>query len=198
MKLRKFIVSIATLVCILALYVPAYAANVVELPTTPTAINNATQKGWLTDGVDGKSSDFTVEQFTTAKQLVLEFEEAPVGEMQFIWQGDGDGWAWNQTDGLSTTDTKIEIDLAATVKNYSAFQSSTQVKIFIAYYNDGFDDLKITKAYFVGGETGASDGAAAVAANPQTGDNFMIFIAIIALAVAAIGTYAFYRKAKAE
>lgn len=221
MKLRKFMLLLVALV--FALSVPAYAATVVvELPVEPTLVNNSTQKGWCTDGTDDIATDLTMEQLAAAESLVLEFAEAPSGGMQFIWQGDGDGWGWNQTDQVipdgGISDTTFTIDLAKTAKNYDALKSSTKAKIILGYYSDGFDDLKITKAYLTYEDAGAVAEAAPVAEavvvaeaeavdvadsvvseeNPKTGDNFIIYFAGLALVLAACGTVVFYRKAKAE
>ncbi|MDR1687426.1 MAG: LPXTG cell wall anchor domain-containing protein [Clostridiales bacterium] len=208
MKLRKLMMLVVALVCVLAFSAPAYAA-VVELPAVPTVKNNDTQAGWASNGTDNMTTDLTIEQLTSAKYLILELGAAPMGGMQFIWQGDGDGWAWNQTDGVipdeGTGETTIVIDLAATAKNYSAFQSSTQAKIFLGYYSNTVADLQITRAYLsdsLPGEEAPADEAAPAAdggeANPATGDSSFIFIVIAALAMACAGAVVFYRKAKAQ
>jgi len=127
-------------------------------------INNETQKGWLTNGVDGKDSTLTAEAMTGAKYLVLELSKAPTGGFQIIWQGDGDGWAWDQTDNVLANDgspdpskgsaitvkdgvTSLVIELSKAVKNYDKFLESEQIKLFIAYYSNNITDLGVTKAY---------------------------------------------------
>jgi LPXTG-motif cell wall-anchored protein len=213
MKLRKLMMLVVALVCVLAFSAPAYAA-IVELPAVPTVKNNDTQAGWASNGTDNMTTDLTIEQLTSAKYLILELGAAPIGGMQFIWQGDGDGWAWNQTDGVipneGTSETTIVIDLAATAKNYSAFQSSTQAKVFLGYYSNTVADLQITRAYLsdsLPGEEAPADAApaeeapadgGAAEANPQTGDSSMIFIAMAVLALAGAGAVVFYRRAKAQ
>ena len=114
-------------------------------------VNSDTQMGWLTDGVDNKESPYTAGMFANAVSLILEFAEPPTGGMQVIWQGDGDGWSWNQTDGVipdgGMDGTTLTIDLPSTLENYDAFTQSTQIKFFLGYYDDNIADLGIVSAY---------------------------------------------------
>jgi len=200
MKLRKLVSLLAVLACVAAFCAPAYAA-VVDLPVPPPTVNGDTQQGWATDGVDDVASSLTADDFHAAKYLVLELGAAPTGGLQFIWQGDGDGWAWTQTDGVvgndGTDQTTIVIELATTAKNYDKFLASEQIKIFLGYYSPDIAGLKIEKAYFTDTAPAVGGGGDAPA-NPDTGDSSVVFIALMALAAAGIGVFAFARKAKSE
>lgn len=162
MKLRKLFAAITSCaVALTAMATLSFSASAaeVDLPLAPTAMNNDTQKGWATNGTDGNETDLTIEQLASATTLVLEFGAAPTGGMQVIFQCDGDDWAWNQNNGIipdsGTTETKIEIDLTS-LTGWTAVTGSTQAKFFLGYYSNGFDDLKITRAYLVTGDAPAA------------------------------------------
>ena len=124
-----------------------------------TAVNSDTQKGWLTNGTDGKTSDLTAESLTSAKFLVLECTTLPAGGVQVIWQGNGDGWTWNQNaitsdkgepdaeKGTLVDGNKFKIELSKAFLKYDLFVASSQIKFFLAYYSPNPDALGITKAY---------------------------------------------------
>lgn len=195
MKTRKTVALVLAALLIGALVVPAFAANT-DLGDF-TAINSDTQKGWCTNGVDNITTALTIEQLTSAKTLILELSKAPTGGLQIIWQGDGDSWTWNQTDGVipdaGSDQTKIEIDLASTLKNYEAFKASTQVKVFLGYYSDNIDGLGVTKAYLV------SDAAAttpAASTNVKTGAEQFVGVAFVILVLSAMGAVVLFRKMK--
>jgi len=138
-----------------------------------TAVNNDSQKGWSVDGTDGIPTDYSLEAFKAARYLVLELASPPVGGVQFIIQTDGDNWGWNQTNGIVGDDGQSEavivIDLTA-MEGYSALQAAEEAaKIFVAYYSNGFDDLGITSAYFVG-DFGGGGAAPAVVQDSVAGD----------------------------
>jgi hypothetical protein len=141
----------------------AYLVGNYDLGLEFTAVNNATQSGWCTDGTDDKDTPLLAKTLVAAKYVVLELDHAPTGGLQFIWQGNGDGWTWNEQGGVLTntggaTDMAtvtegddgiftLKIDLSKAVKNYEGFLASTQVKFFIAYYSPNVAALGITKAY---------------------------------------------------
>ena len=209
-KFRKLAAIVVALGLVAGLSTTAFAAQT-DLGAMNLS-NGDTQQGWLTDGVDGNSSPLTAADFTSAKYLVLEFAQAPTGGMQVIWQGDGDAWAWDQTDGVIPNDgmtgTQLVVDLSSTLKNYDLFKASTQLKLLLGYYSNNIADLGITKAYLTDTDPNAGAAAPAVttaapvvttaapASNPQTGDNNMIFIALGVLAVAGVGAFVFAKKAK--
>jgi hypothetical protein len=124
--------------------------TIYELPEMNLRNSNFHQ-GWLTDGVDSKESPYLAEDFSQAVFLVLEFTNNPTGSMQVVWQGNGDGWTWHQTDGVIGEDgideLEIRIDLSQVLINYDAFKSSTQLKLIIGY--EDVDDLGITRAYLM-------------------------------------------------
>lgn len=131
-------------------YLVALADNKYELPVMNLR-NSDFHQGWLTDGVDNVESPYLYEDFSRAMQLVLEFTNPPTGSMQIVWQGDGDGWSWNQTNDIVGEDGMEEltltINLFEVLVNFDAFKASTQLKLIIGYEN--VDDLGITRAYLV-------------------------------------------------
>ncbi|MDR0293872.1 MAG: hypothetical protein LBH95_06955 [Oscillospiraceae bacterium] len=173
---------IAAVLIAAALAVPALAATFTL--GAFTAENSDTQKGWASNGTDDKETNLSIETLTGAKTLVLELSAAPTGGMQIIWQGDGDSWTWNQTDGVlpdtGTEKTTLRIDLASTLKNYDKFKASTKAKIFIGYYSNNIADLGITRAYLDGVPSGmgGTDGN-----NARTGENPAAGIAAATLLV---------------
>ena len=217
MKLRKIVLPALVIALITALCVPALGATVVELPPESNLKNNDSQKGWLTDGVDGKESDFTADDFHNAKYLVLEYDNAVPD--QFIWQGDGNSWGWAQTDGVTDVDGgavegRIVIDIAATALNYDGWLASSQMKIFLAYYNPDWDAMGITRAYLcdvhpdeipagVIDEPAADEPVAIepISAdiddnNPFTGVSDLLLVSAAVLLLAAAGMAIMKRKAK--
>ncbi|MDR1687802.1 MAG: hypothetical protein LBS21_04220 [Clostridiales bacterium] len=119
-----------------------------------TASNNDNQKGWATNGYEGVATNLTMDDVKANKYLILELGEAPVGDVQFIWQGDGDadegGSGWNQTDGVISGGTSAVIfirDLSYEISNYDEMISGTGAKFFLGYYDDTIADLQIKRAY---------------------------------------------------
>jgi hypothetical protein len=124
--------------------------------------NQATQMGWGSEGTDNKEGQ-PVENFTTAKFLVLQLSAKPTGGLQMIWQGDSDGWNWNQNDGVLaddgtpnaakgatlSDDNVLTIDLSKALNKYSdMFVNNTKTKILLGYYSPNVEALGITKAEF--------------------------------------------------
>jgi len=169
MKFRKSLSLFVILVCTATFVTPAYAA-VIKLPVPPHLCNSdapKTQQGWYTDSAQWAItgdvvSKITADDFHSAKYLVLELGLAPIGGMQFIWQGNSKDWVWMQTDGVipnnGTDETVIVIDIPQTAKDYKDFLRSTELFIFLGYYSEGISDLKIHKAYFIT-DTVTSSGA---------------------------------------
>ncbi|MCL2108182.1 MAG: hypothetical protein FWH20_02400 [Oscillospiraceae bacterium] len=126
--------------------------------STMNNINNANQSGWLTQGVDGKDSFLSAEDFQGAVMFVMELESPPEGTVQLIWMGDGNSWSWTQEPVIAegtATETVYEFNLAEVFGNYEAWPESTQFKFYISYF--GTDDnesdvegLGIINAYFIG------------------------------------------------
>jgi hypothetical protein len=127
-----------------------------------TVTNQPTQRGWLTDGTDGKEVPLQIETVIAAKFLVLQLGSKPIGGLQVIWQGDGNGWGWAQMDGVLandgtpnadkgavlSADNVLRIELSKAFVNYDLIKESTQFKMFLGYYSDNIADLGITKADF--------------------------------------------------
>jgi hypothetical protein len=145
---------------------PPKGPRTVDLGTTFTAENNASQKGWGTNGTDNKETDLDIADLIAAKYLVLEMPAAPSGGFQLIWQGNAVAWTdWNQQNSVLLDDgtpdpekgasvtvdggkaiLKIELSKGF-VKYDTEFKLCTQAKFFIAYYSPNVDALGITKAY---------------------------------------------------
>ncbi|MDR0325857.1 MAG: hypothetical protein LBI19_07185 [Oscillospiraceae bacterium] len=188
----KRIAAIAAL-AVAALILPALAATFTLGDFT--AINNESQKGWGSNGTDDKETNLPIETLTSAKTLVLEFSKPPTGGMQIIWQGDGDDWAWNQTNGVipdgGTEETTIRIDLAKTLINYDKFKASTHAKIFLGYYSTNVDDLGVTRATLEGATSGGGG-------NAQTGESPAVKTAAAVLILSVCAAAVLGRKMKAR
>ena len=194
MKTKKCIILAALAVAILA--VPALAATFTLGDFT--TINNDTQKGWGSNGTDNKETNLSIETLTSAKTLVLELSKAPTGGLQVIWQGNGDDWAWNQTNDVipsdGTTETTIRIDLASTLKNYAKFKASTEAKILLGYYSENIADLGITRAYLEGASTTGTTNSSNSSA--QTGEGSAARYAAVALVLTVCAAALLARKVK--
>ena len=128
-----------------------------------TYVNNATQKGWGFNGVDG---DFDWDVLVAAKYLVVETlgssNRDGFGGIQVILQSDGNEYAWNATSQSNITDgwvsfsnteedTVFIVIQLNTLVGYEAFIGGTKGKIVIAYYSDNIDEgLGYQNAYLVG------------------------------------------------
>ena len=193
MKTKRIL--IIAVLAIAALILPSLAATFTLGDFTIS--NGDTQKGWASNGTDNKETNLSIETLTSAKTLVLELSKAPAGGLQIIWQGNGDDWAWNQTDGVipseGTEETTIRIDLATALKNYSKFKSSTEAKILLGYYSDNMADLGVTRAYLdgVSSTTGTSG-------NAQTGENTAMKTAAAALVLTICAAALLARKIKSR
>jgi len=178
MKFRKLLSLFVILVCIAAFVAPTYAA-VINLPVPPPCIATDAEQGWATDGVDSIASELIPDNLHSAKYLVLELGVAPTGMMQFIWIGNGDNWLWTPSENVipfgGTKQTIIVIDIPQTAKNYKAFLRSTELKIFLGYYDKGISDLKIKKAYLITDTVNASDSKALISAAKKNGTAVLDF-----------------------
>jgi len=105
-----------------------------------------TQRGWFTDGVDGLWSPYTARQFTDSQYLILEFDREPHGEIEFAWIGDSNNWAWTTTS--FTPQGRILIIDLSQISGYSQYKQATSLKIYINCYDDSWENLVITDAYF--------------------------------------------------
>ena len=126
-----------------------------------TVSNGDTQKGWCTNGVDDTETDLEIEDLVDAKYLVLELGNAVTGGMQLVFQGDGDGWAWNQFDILGDTgdpitgvevseDKKtITIEFSVVFEGWEDFTSGEKAKIIIGYYSTNIASLDLQEAYLL-------------------------------------------------
>jgi len=107
---------------------------------------------WITNGVDGNTSDLTQSDFDSAKYLVLECHTTAlngVGGTQIVLQGDGNSWGWDQTNltpnwtGLQPTLGGYQTDCTfyfvidiTTLTGWAAVSTGGGVKIVI---NSGFN-----------------------------------------------------------
>jgi len=142
----------------------------VNLPITPTAVNNNYTKGWLTDGYNYKTANLKIEALWGAKYLVLELGAKPTGEtIYLVWQGDADGYAWNQSDikiaDVLVGDTTIVFELSKDLRNYRDLSESAVARIIVGYYDPDWDALGITKAYLSDVKPG-TDTTSAVSTKP--------------------------------
>jgi len=104
------------------------------------------QQGWFTDGADDERSPYTVNDFTSSKYLVLEFDKKPNIELEFAWIGDANNWDWANTY-FTPHDSTVVIDLTR-IKDYSLYTQNTQMKIFICLSYNTFDDITLIDAFF--------------------------------------------------
>jgi hypothetical protein len=125
-----------------------------------TTTNQPTQRGWCTNGTDGKEVDLTMDEILAAKFLVLQLSKKPVGGLQMIWQGDGNNWAWDQMDGVLSDaggpnsskgatlsdDLVLRIELSKALKNYNKVADCTQFKMYLGYYSTSVQSLGIITA----------------------------------------------------
>jgi len=137
-----------------------------------TVENNATQRGWATNGTDDITTNLTVETLINAQYLKLVLEKKPVGGMQIVWQGDGsapgvDAWNWNETAISNNTGdfdaakgavwdeaTKtLTIELSKAFAGYAALANSYKAKFFICYYSTNVDSLGIISADLIANTT---------------------------------------------
>lgn len=136
--------------------------------------NNDNQKGWRPNGVDDVTANFEVSDLVSAEKLVIECGNEPVGGSFFvIWQGDADGWGWNQTE-LAMADilsgNTITIELKDLI-SYDSFIACEKAKIAIGYWGGGdnvVDDLGIISAYLIGGTDSAEEPAPAAAEEDES------------------------------
>jgi len=103
------------------------------------------QKGWCTDGADGISTPWNARNFTTYRYLVLELGAEPKGDFQFAWYGNNN--SWTQTDGFRAQGRTVVFDLTS-IKGYQEYLQSSEIFIFIGYYNDSWNDMPLVDAYF--------------------------------------------------
>ena len=111
----------------------------------------ANQGGWETNGVNGRSSTYTVAQFTGAKYLVVEFTEIPEGvhNFGFAWRSLVDEMWWNQTQTRANTIENNMWVIDLTKMNGAAnFKSSlTALEVFIWVDDLPWGTLKMKEAY---------------------------------------------------
>jgi len=151
---------------------PAGATEYVTALGAITWRNGAPQQGWRSDGVDDVPTDLEWETIQYAKYLVLHTKggtDATEGDdadapgtwqtqfngIQFVAQGDGNGYAWSQTNldavefaRAGNKDVYIVID-THTLKRFHDIVGGTKGKILIAYWNcvNMFYGLGLQEAY---------------------------------------------------
>jgi LPXTG-motif cell wall-anchored protein len=198
---KKTVLTIALAVVLtMAFVLPAMAANV-DLPLTLDAVNNDTQKGWGTAGFEdeGVSESVAVESLVAATHLVIEVSGEP-GFIQLILQTPAGWWQQSEFSGDAFeaiySDGKITFDLKNLPGSWNFDEDDLRAKFLLGFYDDGVDDLGITKAYLV---VPGAGGSSAPSGTPgaKTGDSTMIALAISALLLAAGATVVVVRKIKA-
>jgi Listeria-Bacteroides repeat domain (List_Bact_rpt). len=110
--------------------------------------NKDTQRGWRANGADNVETDLAWEDIKEARYLVLHTKGGAgdnwatgFGGIQFVTQGDGSSWGWDQTNinsfyipRGSNKDIFIAIDLTTT-KNYSKLVKGSIGKFVVSYYD---------------------------------------------------------------
>ncbi|MCL2010840.1 MAG: hypothetical protein FWG71_09915, partial [Synergistaceae bacterium] len=107
-----------------------------------------TQKGWCTYDVDGVYQPWTLNDFKNSGYLILEFESAPKGALNFYWRGDRLGWAKTELVPESGSDQTTFIVDMTRISAYDIYQACDRLDIFLGYYNNNWADLVIKDAYF--------------------------------------------------
>ncbi|MDR0223107.1 MAG: hypothetical protein LBI38_06215 [Oscillospiraceae bacterium] len=174
MKVKKILAVIIAVTMCAGAFITGVSAADVPLGA-PNWDNNANQKGWRPDGVDGvENSAYTTEVITSADALVVELNYVPEGgSFAVVWQGDGDGWVWNEYkwDELEGFDdvlsgTTVTIPLADYLPYYEDYVASGSAKLLLGYWGpDGEDFDALVKSAKLTGATvpdaGGDSGAAA-------------------------------------
>ena len=119
------------------------------LPLIMNNRNNDNQIGWLTDGVDGTDSPYMAEDMRAAFELVVEFAEPPVGDIEIIWLGNSNNWTWHQRvvnpEGDIGTD-RLVINLME-MDDFDKFQIGEQIKLYLGYFgipcSDPHDGIRV-------------------------------------------------------
>ncbi|MDR0455526.1 MAG: InlB B-repeat-containing protein [Treponema sp.] len=131
-----------------------------------TVTNNATQKGWRTNGTDNVTTNLDIVTLINAEYLELILSKKPAGGYQIIWQGDGNGWSWastaisndngvpDSTKGVTLEENDegnwvLKIKLADALAGYGNLINCYKAKFFIAYYTPDFDAMGIIEANLI-------------------------------------------------
>jgi LPXTG-motif cell wall-anchored protein len=216
MKLHKKIAAaVITLVMVLSMSVSSFAALVydgtADLPNVPSGNADygewagAGRLGWAGEPSFAYNADnglFISGRTANWNAVDLLLHELPAGtytlEVEFstpgteaFWIQDADGpygiLASSDKGSSATLSYEFEVDDSSLAHGQNRIRLNTEgtsdyfIKSVMLY------DDKEEAAPAAGGED-----------NPQTGDNDIIFFAIISLAIAAFGAFVFYRKAKTE
>jgi hypothetical protein len=125
------------------------------------ASNSGTQRGWETDGINGRSSPYNTGQFTSAKYLIIELEEIPEGVngFGFAWRSAEDGLHWNQrvyritATGTSApvvlingTTWVIDISAVEGAANFTSARSEIEMFVWVDNLVWG-TDIHVKEAY---------------------------------------------------
>jgi uncharacterized repeat protein (TIGR02543 family) len=109
----------------------------------PDDVTHPARAIWVSDGIDGINSGISADSFTTASGMEIQTSGLtfdPEANIQVVWQGTGNGWAWNDTifklDDILFGDV-IKINFSD-LKNYNDFVNSADgVKIILFDWIDG-------------------------------------------------------------
>jgi hypothetical protein len=134
-----------------AVVAPPAAVSAITPLGAVTWINNDNQQGWRANGTDDEVTDLSLDALKAAKYIVIEMAAPPSGGIQVAVQSDGDGWAWNQTDGIEAVGSAFIID-TSTLTGWDGLKSAPEFgKFLIGFWggdgNETFANLQITNAY---------------------------------------------------
>jgi len=103
-------------------------------------------RGWTNDfdWAANRTRPWTAADFINSRYLVLEFENVPDGNLDFIWLGDSNDWTWKQTSVKPAGNTLV-IDLRQ-IEDYNLYVRCKVIKIYIGYYS--WEELGLKDAYF--------------------------------------------------
>ncbi|MCL2083722.1 MAG: LPXTG cell wall anchor domain-containing protein [Oscillospiraceae bacterium] len=200
MKVRRIIAFSAVFALVIALSVSAFAAQV-NLPVKPNMVNRTEQQGWATDGaapdgVEAHTGDIglTVAQVVSATKLVVELNSpCPNDDNKLFIKTSDVGWSDNG-DLFVQSDDKMTLTFDLTGLAHwkdAIYEGLDWIGFGVQAWNDDWLDIKAVYLEVPAGAAGGSSGG-----NPKTGDDFTVFFAIGALALAGVCGFVFYRKSR--
>jgi hypothetical protein len=106
------------------------------------------QGGWWSDGVDNRSSPYTVRDFTESRYLIIEFTREPIGEVDFVWIGDTNNWNWDEGTTTFMPQSRILIIDLTQIEGYNQYRQASELKIFIILHFVNWDYVGELDVYF--------------------------------------------------
>jgi len=203
MKLKKVIaLTIGTLLLLGMIPMSAIAAAK-EIDLGDFNFNDSrARRGWLVDGTEGKTTNFTKEIWKAATELRVELEFPLEGDLLIQYYGNDGNWTvgsqkYIQGGGDVVEGTTIVVDLRSLdiwddVISYDG-------GVLILYSSGNLEDIGITSAtlvYEAADAPAAPPSTPSTPSNPKTSDNVIWAASILALlmAVCVIGILATSKK----